>query len=333
MPQISAPRRAVMGTSSTIPEKSYRRVSASSEPKVSVIIPTHNRAASLGCAIVSVLHQTFQDFEILVVDDASQDNTVQILSNFNDHRIKYIHHETNKGGSAARNTGIMLSSSRYIAFLDDDDEWMPSKLAQQIQAIENSPFRTGGIYTGYLIVDRETGRILGQHIPSKEGDLSSKLYVSNWIGGTSSVLLRRECFEKVGPFDEQLSSFQDYDMWIRIAKVFHFSYLRDPLLKYYVHGKKIWTNLPALSRGVDMMLAKYGHSRAFRKRCSYYYLALGVDYCYSNDLRRGRRAYLKAIKLHPLEPRHIFNLCLSFFGADNFRAIKELRDRYAFSRR
>jgi glycosyltransferase involved in cell wall biosynthesis len=297
-------------------------------PKVSVIIPTYNRAASLHCALASVLHQTFQDFEILVIDDASQDDTVKTLRNFNDYRIKYIRHKTNKGGSAARNTGITLSSSCYIAFLDDDDEWMPSKLAQQIQVVENSPFRTGGIYTGYFIVDRETGKILGQQIPSKKGDLSSELYVGNWIGGTSCVLLRRECFEKVGLFDEHLPSFQDYDMWIRIAKVFHFSYLKEPLLNYYVHEKKIWTNLTTLSRGADMMLAKHGHSRAFRKRCSYYYQDVGVDYCYRGDLRRGRYALLKAIKLHPLEPKHILNFFLSFFGADHYKTIRELKNRY-----
>src|SRR5581483_7703419 len=105
-------------------------------PKVSVVVSTHNRAELLHAAIASVLSQSFQDFEILVVDDHSQDHTAQVVQRFRDGRIKYLRHETRRGGAAARNTGIQNSSGEYIAFLDDDDEWLPEKLETQVALFE-----------------------------------------------------------------------------------------------------------------------------------------------------------------------------------------------------
>src|SRR4030095_982853 len=101
-------------------------------PKVSVIIPTHNRAEFLRSAITSILNQTFQDFEIIIIDDASKDHTREIIAHFNDARIKVIHNQVSEGAAGARNIGIRNSTCEYIAFLDDDDEWLPEKLQMQI---------------------------------------------------------------------------------------------------------------------------------------------------------------------------------------------------------
>src|SRR5262245_29216969 len=107
-------------------------------PKVSVIIPTHNRAEFLRSAITSVLNQTFQDFEIIVVDDASTDNTSEVVTYFGDKRIKYMRNNINKGDAGTRNVGVVNSNCTYIAFLDDDDEWLPNKLQIQIDMLEDS---------------------------------------------------------------------------------------------------------------------------------------------------------------------------------------------------
>src|SRR5215510_16389067 len=131
-------------------------------PAVSVIIPTYNRAEFLRLAITSVLNQTFQDFEIIVVDDASEDHTHEVVSDFSDKRIKYIRHEANKRVSAARNTGVLSASGDYIAFLDDDDEWLPRTLQMQVALLEDSTSIVGGVYTGYVQIDRYTGQVL-QH--------------------------------------------------------------------------------------------------------------------------------------------------------------------------
>ena len=302
-------------------------------PTVSVIIPTHNRANYLPVAISSVLNQSFQDFEILVVDDGSSDSTAAVVAGFRDQRIKYIRHETSKGGSAARNTGIRNSNCPFIAFLDDDDEWLPSKLQLLIGLLKSSPAKVGVVYSGYWIVDRGSGRICGKKTPEKRGDLSQELLASNCIGGTSAVVARRECFERIGLFDENLPSFQDYDLWIRISKEFQFEFIPDLLSNYYVHETKIWTDLSALNRGMEIFLKKHGNSTSLRKYMGYRYLALGVRHCENRDTRDARGAFLKAISLYPFEVRNYFNLALSLLGAEAFKRINGTKQRFMASMR
>jgi glycosyltransferase involved in cell wall biosynthesis len=296
-------------------------------PKVSVVIPTYNRHQFLQGAIVSVLNQTFEDFEIIVVDDASKDDTPTVVSSLSDKRVKYVRHPANRGGSAARNTGILRSDAKYVALLDDDDEWHPDKLKMQVDLIDKADLIVGVVYTGYDIIDRTTGAALGRIVPSKKGDLSKALLSQNYLGGSSSVLLRRECFEQVGLFDESLPSFQDYDMWIRISTAFHFEYIQDSLLRYYVHDNKIWATPEAIKNGIDKLLKKYGVSRSLRKYCSYIYLDVGVLYCYAGQIGDGRAAFSRAIKLYPLEIRHYFYFCLSLMGLSLFKKAKENKEK------
>lgn len=138
-------------------------------PKVSVIITTYNRQETLSRAIQSVLDQTYQDFEIIVVDDASKVSQEEIVSSFNDDRIKFIRHSINKGGSAARNTGIAASLGEYIAFLDSDDQWLPDHLSCQIKSFENLPFTVGAHYSG-LVIHSSEGEIVGRRVPFASGD-------------------------------------------------------------------------------------------------------------------------------------------------------------------
>src|SRR4030095_1825206 len=182
-------------------------------PKVSVIIPTHKRAEFLRAAITSVLNQTFQDFEIVIVDDASKDHTREVIANFNDARIKVIHNQVSKGAAGARNAGIINSYSDYIAFLDDDDEWLQAKLEMQISILENSPQKVGGVHTGDFGVDKSTERILNVSLPKKRGNIYQDILVENCIV-TSSLMLRITCFVKVGLFDERMPTSSDYDMWV-----------------------------------------------------------------------------------------------------------------------
>jgi glycosyltransferase involved in cell wall biosynthesis len=301
---------------------------SSTMPKVSVIIPTHNRAHFLRGAIFSILNQTFQDVEIIVVDDASTDNTSEVVAAFNDERIRFLRHDTNKGGSAARNTGILASTCDYIAFLDDDDEWLPDKLRKQMEILRASPPEVGVVYTGCVDVNRTTGKVNGQQIPTKRGNLSKKLLVANCVGGASSVLLKRKCLQKVGLFDESLPCSQDYDLWIRISNEFLFECVPEPLFKYHIHENKISTNLEALTRGMEIMATKYRDYPL-----SYYreqYIDVGIMYCLAGELQKGRKAFFKAIKLYPIQVRAYFNFCLSLLGADKFRKIKKA-ERKAFA--
>ena len=294
--------------------------------KVSVIIPTHNRAQYLPVAIKSVLNQTFQDFEIIVVDDASSDNTADVARSFTDSRIRFTRFDANRGGSAARNQGILTAKSGYLAFLDDDDEWAPDKLARQVHTLDEATEDVGAVYTGYIMVEPKEGRVVGRRIPVKRGNILNDLLEGNCVGTTSTIMMRRVCFDRAGLFDETLPSFQDHDMWIRVAKFFRFECIVQPLVRYHVHDKKIWTNVEGLRKGMDRMLEKYGEHVAIRRSLSYGYVLVGVEYIAAGDTRKSRKVFLKAITLHPLELRHYFNLALSLFGKEFFWTVKRAKD-------
>lgn len=296
-------------------------------PKGSVVIPTYNRAEFLRSAITSVLNQTFQDFEIIVVDDASRDNTPEVVRSFNDRRIKYIRHEVNKGDAATRNAGVRVCNGKYIAFLDDDDEWLPEKLEKQIDLLENSAPEVGGVDIGALLMDRTSGEILRIRIPKKRENLFEEMFITNCLA-TSCILLRKECFEKVGLFDESIPFCSDYDMWIRISKEFHFECIKEPLVKYYIHGNgSLTTNHGLVIRGMEAMLKKYRQLFALNsKGYSHYYSSLGRSYCYSGNVKKGREAFLRAIKLYPFEIRNYLNLCVSLLGVNCYKKLIEVKE-------
>ncbi len=306
---------------------------SSQVPKVSVVIPTYNRPTSLSSAIVSVLNQEFQDFEIIVVDDASKDDSAyKIVCGFNDNRLKYIRHEKNKGGGAARNTGIIASKGKYIALLDDDDEWLSKKLQVQVDSLDNSSPDVGVIYTGYIKIDSTNGKVIKRKIPTERGNIFNELLIRNCVGTASLPLLRKECFDKVGLFDESLCSYQDWDMWIRISKVFHFEFIKEPLVKYYVHKNKISTNLEALINGEETFFKKYGKLLELnRKIYSYHYFILGTYYCYNKNIKKGRKTLLSAIRTYPFNIRYYINLGCSLLGANAFKELVSIKKRVSNS--
>ncbi|MCF6158851.1 MAG: glycosyltransferase [wastewater metagenome] len=297
-------------------------------PVVSVIIPTHNRAQFLYSAIASVLNQTYQDFEILVIDDNSKDNTQEVVKNFHDTRIKYIRHEKNKGEAGTRNTGIKHSNGRYIAFLDDDDEWLPEKLELQIDLLQNSPQEVGCIYTGFLTVDETKRKVLQRSIPSKRGYIYYDMFIRNYIGKPSTVMLKKECFKRIDLFDENIAFGTDYDMWIRISRDFHIDYIEKPMVLYCKHKNALSADLAVRNKGMEMLFKK--HNRFFmlnRKGHGEFYMYLGIFYCCAGDVRKGRKALLKAITLYPFQIRSYCNLGLSFLNAGKFIKAREFRVR------
>jgi len=290
-------------------------------PKVSVIIPTHNRAEFLHSAITSVLNQTFQDFEIIIIDDASNDHSREVIANFNDARIKVRHNQVSKGAAGSRNIAIMNSNCEYIAFLDDDDEWLPEKLKIQTCLLDNSPPEVGGVCTGYFTIEK-SGRILSTVNPEMI-DLSKGNPIS-----TSSILLRRECFEKCGMFDESMLACSDYDMWIRMSKKFSFKIIENILIKYYINENGLTFNYEKKVRSLEILLKK--HENFFKKDYKGYskqYFELGVFYCYNGELQEGRKAFVKSIMTNPFEIRSYFNFILCLFGAKNFKKLKEAKEK------
>jgi glycosyltransferase involved in cell wall biosynthesis len=203
----------------------------STVPSVSVVIPAYNGARYLPASIGSVLAQTFTDFELIIVDDGSTDNTRDVVEPYlNDPRVKYIH-QTNRRLPGARNTGIRHSSSALIAFLDCDDAWLPRKLELQCQALQDPGY--GACYgAARFLFGDDTTRIM----PGKErepADLYRELLFKNVMyGATSSIMVRRECFAKIGLFDERLVFCEDRDMWLRLAWRYRIKYIHDELIRF-----------------------------------------------------------------------------------------------------
>ena len=297
-------------------------------PKVSVVIPTHNRAELLRSAITSVLNQTFQDFEIVIVDDTSQDHTPHVVNSFGDGRIKYLRHNYNKGEGAARNTGVKNAQGEFIAFLDDDDEWLPEKLELQVTLLESSLPTVGCVYTGYSKIEKVSGKLLCQKVLSVRGNILDHLVTENWLS-SSTMLLRKECFVKAGLFDERLTFGADYDLWLRIAKYFDFECLDKPLATYCIHGNNVTLNYDTIIGGFEMLLEKNPILGLKGKVSSKRYRSLGVLYCYRGDIKKGRTALRKAIKLYPLGIKNYIDLILTFLGTHKFKQLKQFRDTVA----
>lgn len=223
--------------------------------KVSVIIPTYNRSTLLVKAIKSLQSQSYKNIEIIVVDDCSIDDTSKVVKKFNDERIIYVRHDINKGGSEARNTGIKMATGKYIAFLDSDDQWLPEKIEKQLLIFQQNT-ETGLVYTGLKIIN-EIG-LTKISVPEFRGKLLSRLLESNCIDTTSSIVVRKDLLLKVGGFDTSLPSCQDWDLYIRLANVTEFDYVKDPLVLFYQHdGERISTNNNSVVNGHLSIYEKY----------------------------------------------------------------------------
>ncbi|MFQ5769234.1 MAG: glycosyltransferase family 2 protein, partial [bacterium] len=145
-------------------------------PFFTVVIPTHNRAELLKEAIQSVLAQTFSDFELIVVDDHSTDNTRDVIASFRDSRIKYVLNDRTTGGAGTRNAGIFRAQGEWVAFLDDDDVWLPQKLALQYNKIQDVDDSVGLVYCGYATYDFDEKRDIFQYCPQKAGWIQNELF-------------------------------------------------------------------------------------------------------------------------------------------------------------
>jgi glycosyltransferase involved in cell wall biosynthesis len=203
--------------------------------KVSVIIPTYNSEDYINEAIKSVLSQTYKNYEIIIVDDGSSDNTATLLKKYQG-RLKYFY-QNNQGSAAARNLGLNNSSGEFIAFLDSDDVWFPEKLEKQVRIMKENP-RLAFVFAAAYMVN-ESGEIVKCWDNKNEPTMDFKrLYEKNFIC-TSTVLLRRYCLERIGNFDENLKMSQDWDLWLRLAKKFEFKFICQPLINYRMHSNNI----------------------------------------------------------------------------------------------
>ena len=283
---------------------------------VSIIIPTYNRARKLLRAVKSVTDQSYTYFELIIVDDCSSDNTSQIISKLDDTRIKYIRLSQNRGANYARNVGIKASRGKFIAFLDSDDEWLPEKIEMQISAFSELNNKFGVIYTSFFYISEVKDKHMLKNIANymknkrkmkKSGQLFADLLSFNYVGTTSTIMVRRSALEKIGSFDITLPSCQDWDLWLRLAKNFHFKKIEIPLVKYYLSKDSITMNYVSKIEGYEIIVRKY--KKYFKKKQlanHYYILSL-----YNNEINKFEKSLkyiLKSMKITLMEAKYYLNV-------------------------
>lgn len=291
---------------------------------VTVIIPAFNSAKHLPGALESVFKQTYRDSELVVVDDGSTDDTRKVLEGYKN-RVTYLYQE-NGGPSKARNTGIRAAKGRYVAFLDADDLWLPHKLEQQIQLIESDP-RLGLVFSDAEYFEGEPPMVGSywkqrgcyEMIVSESRMIRnafSKLMAINPIL-PSTALVKKDCFEKAGPFDEALRYVEDKEMWLRISRHYSMACVPLPLVKRRVHGyspKQVASVQESIIHVVRKIERAYPEDVArenvdTKKILAPLYYGLGRTYLDGDEFAKARRAFGTS-----LSNRFSWNALL-FYGA------------------
>ena len=228
---------------------------------VSVVITTHKREPMvLERALKSVLAQTYENIEVFVVDDSPSDFPLrkavkEMVESCGSDAVKYIAHEECRGACAARNTGLMETKGTYIAFLDDDDEWLPQKIEKQIAGFTSDKIAL--VYCNSKRKNDASGEIVERKTDQFSGKVFSKLIQNNFIGSTSFPLLRTQMLKAIGGFDIYMQSAQDYDVWLRLAEQYEVAYIEEALAVYHVHeGEQITRNFAKKVAGLERLNLK-----------------------------------------------------------------------------
>lgn len=277
-------------------------------PTVSVILPTHNRANLLSRSIGSVLSQTFADLECLVIDDASQDDTEQLVKRLiaGDSRLHYYRHEIGKYAAGARNTGLSIARGKYITYHDDDDEWLSSKLDKQVALLDKLPMEYGCVYCWADFVD-EAGQVTRRHRPSLRGDVYAETLVDNAIGCTPSLMIRRETAEKTGPWDERLRTEEDNEYIIRLCRTCKVDFVPEVLVKVYdAHaGERVSSPLGSegFNRSLQSIAARYAlfsdQKWIYRKQAAVLESRMGNLCGRLGNWKSSGEHYAESVKLAP----------------------------------
>lgn len=273
-------------------------------PRVSVVIPTCNRARLLPRAVQSVLDQDFQDLELIIVNDGSEDETFGVMRSLakSDERVRLVSHSSNRGPSSALNSGIRSARGGYISFLDDDDEWLPGKLSAQVDLLDRSPPHVGAVYCWFYFVDAQTGKSFERDYSrvTVEGDISDYCLGLRQPGCQSMLLLRAEAVSEI-MFDETISFGCDIDFNVRLSKRYHYRLLPQV-------GVRVWLNheyerlsndlLDSISFYEKHITTYSSDLRSHPEALADIYRRLGYLYLITKNWSGAARALFKALRLN-----------------------------------
>ena len=300
-------------------------------PAVSVILATRDRPQLVGRAARSVLDQEFRDLELIVVDDGSDVPARAALNAIDDPRVRFVRSDDPLGPARARNLGLEAADGAWIGFQDDDDEWLPGKLACQMELASAAPAEVGVVYGPFTTVGPDgRERAGGRRTASDRGDVLDELLRGNFVA-LPAALVRRECLDAVGRFDPALACFEDWELFIRLAARYRFERVDRPLVRAHqtpqsVNQAASGTQAEAFSR----ILERHRESIEERPAAHAEFLFhIAHHLCLSGELRRGRGYHGRSFSRRPTV-RSAVTLATSFLGSGVYRALARA---YAGTRR
>lgn len=287
---------------------------------VSVIIPTYKRAEQLTMAIESVLNQTLEEIEVIVVDDNNPDTefravTEKIMSAYkNNSKVVYLKHEKNKNGAAARNTGIKHSRGNYISFLDDDDLYYPTKLEKEVKFLEKN-LEYDAVYCGRV----QNGRIIYGKL---HGDLSKEILLETFTPTTPALMFRRKVMEEINGFNVNFRRHQDYEMLLRFFKKYKMGAIEEPLVEIGINDGSNELHGDALEKTKESYLKIFsGEIESIDKRNPGFkkkvylktYRFIFFDHLSQKKIKKALKFYIKGCKLSLLAFQiEVFKYALSY---------------------
>jgi glycosyltransferase involved in cell wall biosynthesis len=301
-------------------------------PRVSILLTCYNHIRYLPACVEGIRRQTFRDYEIVAIDDGSQDFSREWLAEQSD--IRCIFNDENLGTYETLNVGLRSTSGEFVAVLNDDDLWEPEKLSRQVALLEKFP-KVGVVHTGGTFIDgdgkRQEGNPLGFAFPRFEtGDVLLGLVYENKVIA-SAALARRACFEQVGEFNREYFGSGDWEMWFRIAEHFDFGFVDAPLTHYRVHGanashklERIWQDDEKLRTWMATRLEGLGSrfsAGSLRKARAFNFAALGTVQTLNGRPGDGRRAYAASARLNPLRWKTYARYLATYLQAAKFRKL------------
>lgn len=266
------------------------------DPLVSVVITTYDRPEYLSGAIETAIEQTYENLEVIVVDDGSTERYVEgVVAEFPE-SVTYVQHKKNKGLSAARNTGIRNSNGEFIAFLDDDDRWHKTKIARQVIKLNEN--KEAGLATCLVVAITPDSEIVHCETDAPSGDCSESLLIDNQIGTPSRVLVRRECFDDIGTFDESLPTKQDWDFYLRLCQKWKIVAVEDHMCFRFVHDS-MSSSSTALERDKTTILDKHEYlirnAGVWNHATSSVFEEIGRSYLGSYNIKKARKYIHKSL--------------------------------------
>jgi glycosyltransferase involved in cell wall biosynthesis len=290
-------------------------------PLVTVVITTYNRPSYLRDSVESVLEQTYEPIELVVVDDCSDAPASEALADVDTGSLagyRCVRHGTNRGVNAARNTGIEAGSGAYVAFLDDDDRWVPEKVERHVETFEAAGEDVGVVYSGTKAIREDGAR---EELPPRiDGDLTKALLCRNVVGSMSVVMVRGDLAREI-PFDEEFEAWADLEWFVRVSQRAAFVRLPEPLVVYeYTSHGRLSDDFEKKRRGYDSFLDRFddvaaAYGRPFhRKMRAWAAFRVGSSALYTGNYGDARRLLFTAVARYPFEPRFFTYLLASLGG-------------------